>query len=91
VTYVESARQRWSGCGLLMAACCCACLLLLANRIVVLSLYAMVVPTAWNYPRLRALLQLFLITGLLIPEWWLWDRAVRAVGRWLRHRRHGRS
>lgn len=85
---VRALEQRGSGCGLLLAALASACLLLLANRIIVLSLYGLLVPPRWDYARLRTLIQLFLITGLLLPEWWLWDRTLRGLRSWW-ERPHG--
>ena len=64
-----------SGLGLLVVACAVAGALLIVNRLVVSSVYAALVPSALDYPKLRTFVAMLAIAGLLIPEWWLIDVA----------------
>ena len=68
-------RSRRSGLGLLVVACAVAGALLIVNRLVVSSVYAALVPSALDYPKLRTFVAMLAIAGLLIPEWWLIDVA----------------
>ena len=66
-------RRRRTGCGLLFVACAVTCLLLVANRMLVTSVYAALVPPDVDPPKLRTTLSFLAIIGLLFPEWWLID------------------
>ena len=68
-------RSRRSGLGLLVVACAVAGALLIVNRLVVASLYAALVPSAVDNPKLRTFVAMLAMAGLLIPEWWLLDLA----------------
>ncbi len=72
-------RTHRSGCGLLVVASAVTCLLWLMNRLVVASLYGVIVPDDFEYARLRVILQFLLLIGLLFPEWWLIDRTIQFV------------
>ena len=73
----DAPRTPRGGCGLLVVASVITCLLLLVNRVFVTSLYAVVVPSKFDYDRLRIMLQFLFMIGLLLPEWWLIDRIVQ--------------
>ncbi len=74
-----SMRIRRNGCGLLFGACVVTCLLVLANRVLVSSLYAAVVPARFDYDRLRTMVQFLFMVGLLLPEWWFLDRLAQLL------------
>ncbi|MHB0957464.1 MAG: hypothetical protein ACYC6N_18230 [Pirellulaceae bacterium] len=84
MTVRHPSRSRRSGCGLLVIACGVACALLLVNRVLVLSLYLMLMPAALDHPKLRTLVVMLGIVALLIPEWWLIDLISARFAR-LRH------
>ena len=73
-----------SGCGLLVQATVITCALLVLNRIVVASLYAAVVPPNAQHPKLRTVVSMLAIIGLLVPEWWLLDAGIVRLRRVLR-------
>ncbi len=66
-------QQRRSGCLPLVVACLTACCLLILNRVIVLSLYLLLVPEALDYPKVQTLVTMIMIVGLLFPEWWMLD------------------
>ncbi len=74
---------RRTGCGLLVVACIVTGILLQVNRVLVISIYAAVVPHELDYVRLRTVLQFLLMIALLLPEWWLIDRLTYLVRGWL--------
>ncbi len=49
--------------------------ILIVNRLVIASLYAALVPSAVDNPKLRTFVAMLAMAGLLIPEWWLLDVA----------------
>jgi len=67
-------RPRRGGCGLLLLSCLVTCGLLLANRVLVTSLYLIMVPPQFDYAQLRTVVQFVFMVVLLLPEWWLIDR-----------------
>ena len=75
----DAPRKPRGGCGLLVVASIVTCLLLLVNRVFVTSLYAVVVPSKFDFDRLRIMLQFLFMIGLLLPEWWLIDRIVQLL------------
>ena len=76
-----SSRIRRTGCGLLLVASTITCLLVLVNRVLVMSVYAAIVPSRFDYDRLRAVLQFLLMIALLLPEWWVIDRIAQLIRR----------
>lgn len=74
-------QQRRGGCLPLAVACLTACGLLILNRIIVLSLYLLLVPEALDHPKIQSLLTMIMIVGLLLPEWWILDRIFHRVWR----------
>jgi hypothetical protein len=59
---------------LLLGSCLITCLLLVVNRVLVNSIYLLVVPPGMDYARLRTVLQFLFLIVLLLPEWWMIDR-----------------
>jgi hypothetical protein len=66
-------RSRRSGCGLLLVTCAVTCALVVVNRVVVSSVYSVLVSAELDHPKLRTLVSMLAIAGLLIPEWWFLD------------------
>jgi hypothetical protein len=66
-------QQRRSGCLPLTVVCFTTCCLLIVNRVIVLSLYLLVVPEAVDHPKVQTLVTMIMIVGLLLPEWWILD------------------
>jgi len=79
-------RVRRSGCSLLVVATLVTCVLLVLNRIVAASLYRVAVPANFDFPRVRTIVSMLAMFGLLLPEWWLIDWIVaklKATYRWI--------
>ncbi len=76
-----SQQQRRGGCLPLAVACITACCLLVLNRIIVLSLYLLLVPEALDHPKVQSLITMIMIVGLLFPEWWVLDRLTHRLWR----------
>lgn len=74
-------QQRRGGCLPLVVACITASCLLVLNRVLVLSLYLVLVPTTLDHPKVQSLVTMILMVGLLFPEWWILDRIVHRVWR----------
>ncbi len=64
---------RRSGCSLLALTTLVTCVLLVCNRTVAAAVYRLAVPAAIDDPRLRTVLLMLAMVGLLLPEWWLLD------------------
>lgn len=64
---------------MLLGAVLVTCLLLVVNRLLARACYDFVVPARFDFDRLRTIVQFLLMFGLLIPQWWLIDRAVVAL------------
>jgi hypothetical protein len=69
---------------LLVFACLMSCLLLIVNRMLVTSLYSVLVPTSFDHPKLRTVLLFVAMIALLFPQWWLIDWASDRIGRMYR-------
>jgi riboflavin transporter FmnP len=85
-------RVRRSGCSLLVVATLVTCMLLVCNRILAASLYRVAVPTDFDFPRVRTVVSMLAMVGLLLPEWWLidWTAArFKAVYHWIESPRSG--
>ena len=82
--------QRRSGCAVLLLALLITCLMLLVNRVLATSLYNALVPSRLEMPRLRTIVQFFVMVGLLLPEWWMIDYIMRFLWQ-LRHKAEQRE
>jgi len=77
---------RRSGVMLLVIGTLVTCLLLVGNGVLVSSLYRAFVPASMDVPKLRTMVSMLIMVGLLLPEWWLldWSGArIRSFYRWL--------
>ncbi len=83
----RSSQRAKNGCLVVVVYCLTTCLLLAANRVLVVSAYAAVVPQAFDVDKLRTLFQFLAMVALVVPEWWVldkllqkWRQVRRAVG-----------
>ena len=67
-------KARRSGGRLLVTATLVICVLLVVNRILAaFRLYRVIVPASFDYPKVRTIISVLAMVGLLLPEWWLMD------------------